>query len=229
MATMTGTATGEEEPKGLLANTKLIGGILAALGLLGAVYLIVTQVLPAYQENQKLTQELPQKRQQLEAQKVEIAKKIAQANQIKAKAQQQKQEVEALFADEQTLNTLLLDLNRIVNARQADLTQFQPGESRAIVDGSLGTGVDGKLRGKDYQIRFKGSFDQTRLILLNMERLQPLLVVRELNTQVDPSTQEVAYSNGRLVTRGAPQLDTTMTVRALVPIPPPPPPEPPKQ
>ncbi len=210
----------EQQPKGLLGNTKLLGGIIAGLGLVGAIYIVIAQVLPAYQENQRLNAEKPQKEQLIAQKRAENEQKIAAANQRKAEAQQQQQEVEALFADEATLNTLLLDVNRIVSARQADIQRFQPGNSQIIADGSLGQQVNGKLKGKEYQFEFKGTFDQTRAILLNMERLQPLLVVRDFRTQVEPNSQEVSYVNGRLVTRGTPRLTTTMTVRALVPVPP---------
>ncbi|MBC6420481.1 MAG: hypothetical protein GDA43_02340 [Hormoscilla sp. SP5CHS1] len=126
----------------------------------------------------------------------------------------------ALFASEKALETLLLDLNRIVDARKAEMKRFElsnSGPPEVISDGSLGPLVNGKLKQKEMKMELTGSFDQIRSVLLTMERLQPLLVVKDFRTQlVDRSTQEVRYNQGRLTISGKPKLKTSLTIQALM-------------
>lgn len=215
--TASGFPAAEEDAKPGI-NPALIGGAIAVVGLLGAAYLGFTQVKPAWERQQSLKQEIETKTLQKQ-QAPQIAQQREEANANKAIAEQQRAEVSSLFADPQTLDTLLLDLNREVQKRQGvELNRFQPSTDppKVLTETTYGPQVAGKLKTKDYQVELKGTFDQTRLVLLAMERLQPLLVVKEFKTQVDQASQEVVYSQGRLVTRGAPQLTTTMTLQALL-------------
>ncbi|NES93852.1 MAG: hypothetical protein F6K32_01115 [Desertifilum sp. SIO1I2] len=207
---------GVEEKPGI--NPALIGGAIAVIGLIGAAYLGFTQVKPAWERQQTLTQEIETKTLQSQ-QAAEIERQQQEAIANREEAERQRQEVASLFADPRTLDTLLLDLNREVQQRQGvELTRFQPSTDppKVLAESTYGPQVAGKLKTKDYQLELKGTFDQTRLVLLAMERLQPLLVVREFKTQVDQGSQEVVYSQGRLVTRGAPLLTTNMTIEALL-------------
>ena len=91
------------------------------------------------------------------------------------------------------------------------------GPPDVISDGSLGPLVNGKLKQKEMKMELTGSFDQIRSVLLTMERLQPLLVVKDFRTQlVDRSTQEVRYNQGRLTISGKPKLKTSLTIQALM-------------
>ncbi|MBD2313549.1 hypothetical protein H6G20_17915 [Desertifilum sp. FACHB-1129] len=207
---------GVEEKSGI--NPALIGGAIAVVGLIGAAYLGFTQVKPAWERQQTLTQEIETKTLQSQ-QAAEIERQQQEAIANREEAERQRQEVASLFADPRTLDTLLLDLNREVQQRQGvELTRFQPSTDppKVLTESTYGPQVAGKLKTKDYQLELRGTFDQTRLVLLAMERLQPLLVVREFRTQVDQTSQEVVYSQGRLVTRGAPLLTTNMTIEALL-------------
>ena len=99
--------------------TPMVSGVLLALvGVAGAVWLILNLVLPAYETNQQLKATVSQKESEVNNQRENI-KKIEQVKKDLAVAKQRKQEVLSLFADEKTLDTLLLDLNQLIKKRNA--------------------------------------------------------------------------------------------------------------
>ena len=200
------------------SNFLLIGIGVGILGLLGAAYLGWFQIRPALDKKAELEQKLAELELQIQ-QGATLDQQIEQANREKAIAEEQKARVTALFADEKNLDTLLLDINRIVESRQASMSRFQPsqGGPELITDGSLGELVNGKLKRQEIQMEFTGTFEETRSVLLTMERLQPLLVVKRFRTQADRSTQEVRFDRGQIAISGAPELTTSLTIEALLP------------
>ncbi len=227
-----GTNVGAEGGSSKSQTNLFIGIGIGVVGVLAAGAIAYTQVLPALQQNQTLQTEVNDKGGQVK-QAAELERLLKEAQDGKALAEQQKEEVTSLFADEAALQTLLLDINRILKERGVKLNRFQPDPEgiELITDGSLGTEVDGKLRSRGYQLEFSGTFDQTRLVLLNLERLQPLLVVDSMRVEVNPSSQQVLWQGGSLVSENAPELTTQMEIKALLPakLAPPPPPPPPAE
>ena len=228
MAGDLGTNVGaEEEGKGANQTNLIIGIAIGVVGLLAAGFLVYSQVLPAMEENKTLTTELEEKGSQVRSGK-ELEKLLEEAQADQQLAEQQSVEIQTLFADDRSLQTLLLDINRILRERGVELIQFEPDSDgiQLVDDGSLGTEVNGKLRSRTYQLQFSGTFEKTRLVLLDIERLQPLLTVESMDIQVDGSSQEVLYQDGLLVAPNEPELTTQMEIRALLPteLPPPAPP-----
>ncbi|HBR00753.1 MULTISPECIES: hypothetical protein [unclassified Roseofilum] len=223
-----GTVGAEDEGKGGNPINLFIGIGIGVVGLGIAAFLAYSQVLPAMEKNKELQAEVNDKQIQVR-QEQELQNQLLAAQEDQELAKQQSQDVTTLFADDAALDTLLLDINRILKERGVELMQFEPDSQgiQLVEDGSLGTAVDGKLRSQGYRLQFSGTFDQTRLVLLNLERLQPLLVVDSMRVTVDPSSQEVLYQGGSLVAQNAPKLMTEMEIKALLPaeLPPPPPPE----
>ncbi|MDJ1183188.1 hypothetical protein [Roseofilum casamattae] len=223
-----GTNVGaDEEGKGANQTNLIIGVAIGVVGLLAAGFLVYSQVLPAMEQNTTLKAELDEKGSQVRSgQELENLLQEAQADQ--ALAEQQSVEIQTLFADDKSLQTLLLDINRILRERGVELIQFQPDSEgiQLVADGSLGAEVDGKLRSRSYELQFAGNFDQTRLVLLDIERLQPLLTVESMELQVDSGSQQVLYQDGLLVAPNEPKLTTQMQIKALLPteLPPPAPP-----
>ncbi|HEY9805524.1 MAG TPA: hypothetical protein V6D04_03095, partial [Candidatus Obscuribacterales bacterium] len=122
-----------------------------------------------------------------------------------------------------TLDTLLLDLNRLVNARKAKLSSFVPAPEPAtvITDSSLGATVNGKLKRKEITVNLEGNYEQTQSIMRSVERLQPLLLVKSFNSQLDQSTQKITVDRrGRLIPVGRPEtnLKTSFKLQALLPL-----------
>lgn len=197
--------------------TPTVKGVLCALFGLGAsAYVVLNLVQPAWDRYQELNTQVEQKRLELEGrQKLESDIQKAQAELETAK--RQKARVESLFSNQTTLKTVLLDINRLIEARneglaaakaaklrscpawvrnnlkqvedrvgalktEARLGKFEPNSQRSglITDGSYGTSVNNTLGREVANVSFEGNFDQTRLILRDLERLQPLLVVKNL-------------------------------------------------
>jgi type IV pilus assembly protein PilO len=100
----------------------LVLGILAALGgVAAAVYLFLNFVQPALEENQALQAKVAEKEAQLKDQET-VKRQVKEATAQLAKVNQQKEQVLALFAKPKDLDTLLLDLNKLVERNNAELT-----------------------------------------------------------------------------------------------------------
>lgn len=224
---------------GIQLTPRFNGILLALLGLIGAGYLFVNLVIPKLEENQALEADIATKESQLvnqgqAQQQIEAARvKLQEAEELRA-------DVLALFADEEGLDTLLIDVNERVQAanariadvdRRATLSKFavvSPGEPSAdgtpgdlVTDSSVGAAVNGKLRQRLYDVSMEGSFAQTQSIIRNIERLQPLLVLRSFNSTLAAPATLTLNAQGRPVTTGAvdPRLRTSFQIQALMPAP----------
>jgi type IV pilus assembly protein PilO len=212
--------------------TPLIGAIaLTLLGALAAYLLWSNLVQGTLARNQELKADIATKEEQLRNQS-ETQKQIADAKVRLQSAQQLQADVRSLFATEESLNTLLLDVNervQSVNAgvtdpnKRASLAQFDLNteESGVIDDSSLGSDVNGKLERRVYDVQITGSFPQTQSIIRNIERLQPLLVITDLTSDLDRETQKILLDDkGRITPTGQPntQILTSFKLSALLPV-----------
>jgi type IV pilus assembly protein PilO len=214
---------------GITFTPKVGGIVFAVLGLLGAAYLAVNILQPAWENYQKLETEVADKKNQVKKQ-AELQKRIAEAQVQLDKAKQQNKQVLSLFANEKTLDTLLLDLNTFVKARNATLTSFVPKPETAAdtKEPLLAAEASGKLKRKTVNLEMEGSFEQVQSILRSFERLQSLLIIRDFKTDV--STPQVIYIDGgtavpavvdknRRVLRGAkPTIKANFKVEAITPV-----------
>ncbi|HEY9847333.1 MAG TPA: hypothetical protein V6D03_14200 [Candidatus Caenarcaniphilales bacterium] len=176
--------------------------LIAVVGLGGAIYLGTQLVVPAYQNFQELQTSVNQKEADL-AQKTET---VRQVNQVKASLDRAKAvntEVRALFSTQKTLDTLLLDLNRLIVISGAQLVNFTPdfAASGPIIDGSLGPQLNGKLKRQVTTVAFDGRFNQTLTIMRNLERLQTLLVVKDFSAEL--KSKEVQAGQAQNLVRSA--------------------------
>lgn len=65
---------------------------------------------------------------------------------------------------------------------QAELVSFKPNGTITVVnDGSLGEGVNGRLKRQQFDLTIRGDFSSTQSLLRDLERLQPLLVIEDSN------------------------------------------------
>ena len=223
---------------GIELTPKVLGIIAAIAGIGLAFYLFTRFVQPERERNQELVADIATKEQQLETQEQQL-EEIARIEEELELALQQRRNIYGLFADEESMDTLLLDINqRIQNSNaalggnrnqirargippilvEAQLQQFNPQGETVIEDGSLGPGVNGVLKRQTYDVRFSGDFAQTQAILSNIERLEPLLLIR--NFQVNSGetvTETVIGSNGQVVGQPKAKLDTSFQVDALIP------------
>jgi type IV pilus assembly protein PilO len=224
---------------GITFTPKVGGIIFAVLGLLGAAYLFVNVVQPEWARNQTLQDE--KAKIQDDIQKLEdTKKKIALKKQELEAAKVQNKQVLSLFANEKTLDTLLLNLNSSIKEREgASLETYNPGENSpatdgVINDGSLGAEVNGKLKRKTVNVELVGSFNQIQSIMRSFERLQTLLVVKDFKLEtsdepiivlVDPSGKSVPGVRKKdkpgqagVVTNANPNLKATFKLEVLMPV-----------
>lgn len=215
-----------------ISITPVVGAILLTLvGAIGAYLLWTNLVQGTLQRNQELKADIAAKEQQL-ANQADTQKQIAEAKTRLQSTQQLQADVRSLFASEDSLNTLLLDINERVQsvnagitdpAKRATLSRFDLNEEESgpITDGSLGGEVNNKLERRIYDVEIKGTFPQTQSIIRNIERLQPLLVVSDFKSDLDQSTQKIVLDDkGRLTPAGQPdtQVKTSFKLAALVPV-----------
>ena len=222
-----------------LELTPKVLGILAALAGIGlAIFLFQRFVQPVRQSNQELRESIAEKERQLATQE-ERLEEIAELEEARDAALVQRRNVYSLFADESSMDTLLLDINqRIKNSNatiaasrnqvlargvppilvEAQLRSFVPSGETVIEDGSLGEGVNGKLKRQTYSIEFSGDFAQTQSILSNIERLEPLLLLREFSlSSAETVNETVLNAQGQVVPQPKERINSSFEVDALIP------------
>jgi type IV pilus assembly protein PilO len=202
---------------GLSLSPTLIGAFLAVIGVVGAGYFIFSNLMPQQQSNQELQTKLNSTQQQIQERK-ENAKKIAEAQIKLDKVKGQQQTVLALFANDKKLDTLLLDLNKLINIRQGELQKFTPdaASTGVITDASLGTALNGKLRRRSTDIEVEGSFEQMQSILRTVERLDQLLILKDF--QADLIEVPVNNVSGSGAISSTPKIKTKFKLQAVIPL-----------
>ncbi|XWK86104.1 MAG: pilus assembly protein PilO [Phormidium sp.] len=210
---------------GIQLTPPVIGALIGVVGLGAAGYLFYQFVMPVMQKNDELRAELAKKESELKAQEnfPELMQKaVAESNEAK----RQKNTVAALFGNEQSMKTLLLDLNKRIEARntnlkpediKAKLTKFDPdpGASGIVNDGSFGTQANNNIYRQVYDVEMQGTFDQTRVSLLDLERQKNLLVANNFKTLLDGSFQRIVVDRqqGQIVPVGKPATSITTSFK----------------
>jgi len=241
--------------------TPTVSGIaLALLGLLSAGALLFYLGLPEWERYQQLDAKVKQTENDIQQQQA-LLQEIGAAKKELEVAQRQRDDVLTLFANEASLETLLLDLNRQIDARNVDLGRrrsqkialcppaiqqnvrefedkygdlaaraemkgFTPNKdlTGVITDSSYGAEVNGKLKRQVVSVELVGNYEQTSAILQSIERLQPLLVIRELtSTLSDKSKNTTVYTGTGDFTRLSPcqpdpKITTKFQLEALLPL-----------
>ena len=233
----------EEEPDfptifGIQMTPTVVGVLLALVGIGAAVFAYLNLLQPVLQRNSELKAEVAQLEGQI--QDPAEAQRLIDAAEVRvAQAEQLEADVLALFADESSLETLLLDINERVESanagvadasRRAVLSKFDvdADSSGLVEDGSLGPAVDGRLNRLVYDLEMEGSYAQTQSILRSIERLQPLLVVQDFKAELQPVERLLSLDNQGNVVQiesSQPRLKTSFQIDALSPAEPLPPSE----
>ncbi|MFB2978619.1 hypothetical protein [Microseira sp. BLCC-F43] len=195
---------------GIEFTPKVTGILIGVVGLAGAAYLFMNFVQPVMQANQTLIDEINTEKANAKN-KEQLQQDLQQAQADLAIAKQQQASVFTLFANQPSLKTLLLDLNKRIENRntnlkpddvKARLKKFQPDPkaSGPVTDSSLGTAVNNKLYREVYIVELEGTFAQTMLFMLDLERLKPLLVVKNLKSELETTDRFYVYrEQGKLV------------------------------
>jgi type IV pilus assembly protein PilO len=111
--------------------------------------------------------------------------------------------------------------NDPVAQRQAftsELFGFNPVGLPTPVGDEFGPELNGKLERQVVEVDFRGLFSQTQNILLNLERLEPLLIIRDFNQQFAGVPAGVEASEEDFNRLGIRPLETSFTMEVLVPL-----------
>ncbi|MEH2162665.1 MAG: pilus assembly protein PilO [Nostoc sp.] len=212
---------------GIALTPKIIGILVGVIGLAGAGYILLNLLMPAWESYQQQQAKSSELQGQIEQKKANI-KQIDKLKDELAQAKQQKVQVLGLFANEKSLDTLLLDLNRLIESGntptsistvRAKLDKFMPVSQKPepITDGSLGLQVDGKLKRSIINAQITGTYEQTQSIIRNIERLQPLLIVKDYQSSLAPA-EAISPLDKTSVQVGPAAINTLFQLQVLMPL-----------
>jgi type IV pilus assembly protein PilO len=214
---------------GITFTPQIIGGLVGGIGFLTAVYMVLNMVIPSWDN----FQQLQTKGNELQGQVDQKRLQGKQADKVKkelADVKKQQIQVLGLFANEKSLDTLLIDTSRLVdssnaqitanNAIRAKLKRFVPAADKAeiIADNSLGEKVNNRLKRRIIKVEIEGNFEQTQSIMRNLERLQPLLLVQNYDSKLVPPEVDKADKKKKAVRTGIGKLSTSFDLVALMPL-----------
>ncbi|MDJ0508116.1 MAG: pilus assembly protein [Crocosphaera sp.] len=171
---------------GITFTPQITGLILGALGLLGSIYVVFNFVMPAHKSYQSLKADEVAKQSQVKQQESgELSQKMLETEAKLRESEALRNQVLALFSSEDSLKTMLFDINQLVEKHRLQLISFKPNGSVTVVtDGSLGTGVNNRLKRQRFGLTIEGNFESTQSLLRDLERLQPLLVITGLDSKL---------------------------------------------
>jgi len=218
------------EAFGITFTPQVSGIVLAVAGLGVAGYLWLNYLQPSRQEYREQVNQRDQIESQIENQPAlegEIQRLEEQIQTVRF----QQDEVLNLLSSEESLDTLLFDLEKTVietnnetlmrEANEFQLESFQPlmANPEIINDGSFGAAVNGKIQRKTYSLEVVGTFAQTRSLIRSLERLQPLLLVNNFNTQITEEVQGTfSLEENRFIPMSNPNLRSTFELEAILPV-----------
>lgn len=224
---------------GITLTPTVIGVILALVGLGGALYLFLNVLQPALQRRSELAAEVRSKQEDL-ANQEEALQEVEEVEAELEAALTERRSVYGLFSTEEQLDTLLIDLNRqivptnvgiedlrrqlidagldpeLVGARLT-LVEPLPDQSGVITTEDLEEStyytdqIVGKLRSQKIAVGMQGDFAQIQSIIRNVERLEPLLIIRDFTLEESEVNEEFSDLAGIKV------LNAQMVLDALIP------------
>lgn len=203
---------------GVTFTPKVTGIAVGVGGFLIAGYLFISQVTPVFSELSELNQQKQEKQDQLnQLSSTKLEQIIATKQGELEEAKDLKEDVLQFFAQTQNLETLLLDVNKFANLSNIKMNSYVPtGDKETVADDSFGNLANNNLQVQTYNLDIEGGFSQLQFFLQDLERLQPLLVVQNLNTSIlEPPI--FLFENDNLSVLQEPKLKTTLTLKAVFP------------
>jgi len=226
-----GAAAGYPTVLGVELTPAVSGLGLGALGLLVGGFLWLNFVQPARSRFVEVRDQHNQLQQQLAGQP-EAGSALASIESELRAARERRERVLSLLSSEDSLDTLLIDLERTTREAAAGVTPagsdplellaINPvdAEPEIVTDGSFGELVDGRVKRQRYDLSMDGTFQQTRAVLDAFESLQPLLIVRNLTAEVSepPSATFLRSATEFVPTADEPRLATSFQLEAVLPL-----------
>lgn len=205
---------------GITFTPTIMGVVIAVAGVTLAVYGFMKYVKPAQEElKQAQTQKQELQTQLASIKSGDLQLQLAQLQADLEEKKILKSRVLSMFTSEDDLETMLIDLNSFIAANGGDLSQYQPDSNVSVVnDASLGAGVQGKLKRKGISMTFEGTFTETKQILQDLERLQPLLMVQSIGSTVaEKPTALITGNRSEIVPNEQAELRTQIKLNAILP------------
>lgn len=215
---------------GVTFTPTITGIVLAVLGLLGAAYWFIAQVSAKQTQKQTLQQERDNLQAQIDNQPDLQSQQAEILSQLRRSTQRQ-QQVLGLLSSDETLDTLLVDLEGMteaINGGNADietqlrLLEFSPQtpEPEVVLDGAFGTAVNNRIKRWRFDIQSEGDFVQVLQFIDRIERLQPLLIVRDVTLGPSEEQTLVRYvpESNQFSPVTAPRLTAEFTLEAILPL-----------
>jgi len=205
---------------GITFTPMIMGVAVAVIGIALAGYGYINFVKPAQEKYQQASTKKQELQGQLNKIKTgDLQLKLAQLQSDLAQRQVLKSRVISMFTSEQDLDTLLIDLDNFIATNQATLIQYQPDSNISTIDdASLGAAVQGKLKRKGISMTIEGTFTETKQILQDLERLQPLLMIQSISSTVDEKPTAIfASNNTEIVSKKQAELKTQIKLDAILP------------
>jgi hypothetical protein len=205
---------------GITFTPPIIGICLGIVGFLAAGYIMMTFFMPVWTTYQTSRGERKERLDQVNAQEFSsLLTKVETLNREIRQAEDDQKQLYSLFSNEQTVNTLLIDINQFFQKKQAKMLSFQPQiwDAEVIADGSLGEAVNNKLKRQVITLNMEGTFFQTQSILRDIEKLQPLLLLKDFNSEISEKPALILDEN-QLKAQGEPTLKTNFTLELILPL-----------
>lgn len=172
---------------GITFTPTVSGAAIGVIGALGAAWMAMNLLGPAYTQVQEVQGRVTQKKEDVRRQD-DLLKEVQEVEARVNKAKAENTQVRGLFSNQQALDTLLLDLNRLISTNSAEMQKFVPVSSGVVNDGSLGTELNNKVKSQVTTVEFTGTFNQTLEIMRAVDRLQTVLVLKEFKMDLQQST-----------------------------------------
>ena len=194
--------------------------LLSVMGIVGAAYIYMNMVAPEQKASNTLKTEVKEKKAQLnQIQQPGYDQKVADLKAQIAEQTALKSKVISMFTNQNDLETLLIDINSFITANQGELIKYTPDRIISTIDdNSLGAAVQGKLKKKGLDLEIKGTFSQTQAILQDIERLEPLLMIKSYQSEVTQNPKAVLVRNqGQILAQETAILTTKLKIDAILP------------
>ena len=202
--------------------TPIVMGIaLAIFGIAGAIYIYMNMSTEARTEYQGIKTQLDEKQAQLDQMNQEdFPQRMAELQAEIVEQQALKTRITAMLTNQDDLETLLFDLNSFITANGGELVRYNPDSQISVIsDSSLGNEVNGKLKRKGFSLDIEGTFDETQAIIQDIERLQPLLMIQNYNSDVIEQPTAILTSNfNEIVPQNPAILSTSLQIDAILPM-----------
>jgi len=208
---------------GQTISIKVLGIALGVIGLAGAGYLFFSYVLPLSETISTAKAGIATKKDSIAAKDIQIKQK-ADLPQRLALAEERGEIVTSLLPNPDTIDTLLIDLNKLITSNSSSpvqlsgnlLESFSPTPPGALIP-------EGQYRAQALNIQFASTYTDLISILRSIESLRTLVVVQDL--QLTKKTTVTLQNPGKLtpeqqklqIDRLPPILSTSFKLVAFIP------------